>query len=228
MRLLAILVPLLVLPACAAAGRADAATYSWVWILTGPQDAAVQGEARQQAFAGHFGNMGRLAEEGALLVAGPMAEPRASLDHRGIFILDVADGAAAHAVAATDPAAIAGIFRLEVEPFLTAAPIRELPARHQAFVAASGVADPPMDFHCRGYVMVTGTPARAAEAALAGAPEVLLAGRFPARDAAHFWLDFTDADAARAFLAARAGAVDWLLMPWFGSEEIGLLAGSAR
>lgn len=228
MRLPALLALLLLAPACAAPGAADAAHYSWVWILTGPNDASVQGAARQQAFAGHFSNMGRLSDEGALLVAGPMAEPRASLDHRGIFILDLADASAAHQVAATDPAAMAGIFRLEVEPFVTTASLRELPARHQAFVAASGVANPPMDFHCRAYVMASGVPARDAEAVLADAHEVLLSGRFPARDAAHFWLDFTDAEAARAFLAERGGSVEWQLIPWFGSEEIGLLAAPAR
>lgn len=221
--------PLLLLSAatsCAAASAPPERAYSWVWILTGPRDAEVQGEARAAAFAGHFANMDRLAQEGSLLVAGPMAEPRASPEHRGIFILRQPELAAARAVAATDPTTQAGIFRLEVEPFLTAAPLAAVPARHDAAVAASGLAEPPMGYHCRSYVLLTGVPAATAARELRGAPAVLVAGRLPQRDAAVFWLDCESADAAQDLLRDhRASGVAWTVIPWFGTAEIAGLAG---
>jgi hypothetical protein len=40
-------------------------------LKTGPKDADVKGDERKQIFAGHFANIGRLADEGKLAVAGP-------------------------------------------------------------------------------------------------------------------------------------------------------------
>jgi len=38
-------------------------------LKTGPKDAGIQGEERKKIFAGHFTNIGRLADEGKLAVA---------------------------------------------------------------------------------------------------------------------------------------------------------------
>jgi len=40
-------------------------------LKTGPKDAEIKGDARKEIFAGHFANIGRLADEGKLAVAGP-------------------------------------------------------------------------------------------------------------------------------------------------------------
>ncbi|HEX6641293.1 MAG TPA: hypothetical protein VF215_09275, partial [Thermoanaerobaculia bacterium] len=40
-------------------------------LKTGPKDAEIQGDQRKEIFAGHFANIGRLADEGKLAVAGP-------------------------------------------------------------------------------------------------------------------------------------------------------------
>lgn len=218
------LLPFLLLGACAAPAAAPAHDWSWVWILTGPQDAQVQGEARQAAFAGHFANMGRLAEEGALLLAGPFAEPRAQADHRGVFVLATADAAEAQALADTDPTAQAGVFVFDVESFRTSDRLDLVLGMHERAVAASGEPNPSPGFHARPYVLVSGRPARAAERALApSAQPVLFAGRVGAGSAerALYCLDAQSAEEARALLDALPGAgVQWVVMPWFATAEL--------
>src|SRR5688500_450617 len=43
-------------------------------LTTGPKDSEIQGEERKQVFAGPFANIGRLADEGKLAVAGPFGK----------------------------------------------------------------------------------------------------------------------------------------------------------
>lgn len=225
------LLPLCLLGACAAPAAAPAHDWSWVWILTGPQDAHVQGEARQAAFTGHFANMGRLAEEGALLLAGPFAEPRAQADHRGIFVLATEDAAEAQALAGTDPAAQAGVFVFDVESFHTSDRLDLVAGMHERAVAASGEPNPAPGFHARPYVLVSGRPARAAERALApSTASVLFAGRLGAGGGARalYCLDAQNAEEARALLdALPASGVEWVVMPWFATAELVNLRGAA-
>lgn len=217
------------LASCAAPSAPEAPSgrdFAWVWLLTGPRDAEVQGEERAAAFAGHFANMGRLSDEGVLVLAGPMAEPLARPDHRGVYVFDVPDLETARAAASTDPAVQAGIFVMEAENFRTAAPLDEVPARHEAFVAASGEVDPPMGFHCRPYVLLTGTPAVAAEHALGKtAARVLMSGRLVDRDTALFCLDLMEAGPAQAMADSLGDeGVVWTVIPWFATEEVAGLA----
>ena len=59
-------------------------------------------EAKNQAFRGHFDNMDKMAEEGKLIVAGPIGKNEN--EYRGIFILNIADLEEARALVQTDPA----------------------------------------------------------------------------------------------------------------------------
>jgi uncharacterized protein YciI len=73
--------------------------YVLVILKTGPTPLP-RGEARDAMFKGHFANINRLADEGTLVLAGPLD----GVDgRRGIFILDAADIAEARALVATDP-----------------------------------------------------------------------------------------------------------------------------
>lgn len=63
-------------------------SYVLVILKTGPNDATVKGKEREEIFAGHMANIGRLAEEGKLAVAGPFGTNEKGF--RGLFILNVA------------------------------------------------------------------------------------------------------------------------------------------
>jgi uncharacterized protein len=67
--------------------------------------------------AGHMENIGRLAKEKKLAIAGPFLHGG---DLRGIFIFDVASMEEAEELCKTDPAIIAGRLRYEIYPWLSA------------------------------------------------------------------------------------------------------------
>lgn len=82
----------------------------WMVILkTGPQDKVITDSTeRSQLFAGHFGNMKRLHNEGVLKVAGPFGKN--DFTWRGLFIFDCNTREEAEAYVKTDPTVKAGIF----------------------------------------------------------------------------------------------------------------------
>ena len=72
---------------------------------TGPNKMA-DGEARKAMFAGHFANMGKLAGEKKLLLAGPLDGKEG---RRGIFVFDTPGIATAQTWVATDPVSSAAL-----------------------------------------------------------------------------------------------------------------------
>lgn len=77
-------------------------------LKTGPKDGEVQGEARKEVFAGHFANIGRLADEGKLAVAGPFGKNEKA--YRGLYIFNVSTIEEAEKLVVLDPAVKAGVF----------------------------------------------------------------------------------------------------------------------
>ncbi len=78
--------------------------YVLVILKTGPNKLPA-GPERDEMFKGHFANMGRLAGEKKLTLAGPLD----GVDGwRGLFVLAVADIEEAKALVATDPVIIKG------------------------------------------------------------------------------------------------------------------------
>ena len=67
----------------------------------------------------HLANIGRLAEDGRLLIAGPFAYDESDTDQslRGIFIFDTETRAEAEELARTDPAVQAGRLALRIIPW---------------------------------------------------------------------------------------------------------------
>jgi len=84
-------------------------------LKTGPNDAKVTGDARKEIFKGHFANMGRLAAEGKLAVAGPFNDP--AKVYRGLFIFAVATVDEAKALAESDPTVKSGVLVAEYIPW---------------------------------------------------------------------------------------------------------------
>jgi uncharacterized protein len=77
-------------------------------LKTGPKDAEVTGDARKEIFAGHFANIGKLAEEGKLAVAGPFGKNDKA--YRGLYIFNVTTIEEAEKLVMLDPAVKAGVF----------------------------------------------------------------------------------------------------------------------
>jgi uncharacterized protein len=66
---------------------------------------------------GHLDNIGRLAKEGKILVAGPFGD---NGDWRGMFIFDAASKEEVETLLASDPAIAAGRLAYEIHPWWTA------------------------------------------------------------------------------------------------------------
>src|SRR5688572_15491154 len=75
--------------------------YVLVILKTGPNDTSIKGKQRENIFAGHMANIGRLADEKKLAVAGPFGKN--DKGYRGLFILNVASVEEAQRLADTDP-----------------------------------------------------------------------------------------------------------------------------
>ena len=67
---------------------------------------------RDSLFRGHFANINKLADEGKLVVAGPLEKNENQ--YRGIFILDVKTFAEAGLLLQNDPTVSQGIFKPEM------------------------------------------------------------------------------------------------------------------
>ena len=99
-------------------------------LKTGPNDAKVTDKKeRAELFKGHMANIGRLADEGKLAVAGPFNDPERK--YRGIFILAVQTVDEARALADTDPAIKAGVFVVEYIPWFGSASLMATPDIHK-------------------------------------------------------------------------------------------------
>lgn len=98
-------------------------------LKTGPNDASVKGKERDETFKGHMANIGRLADEGKLAVAGPFMKNDRT--YRGLFILNVETVEEAEKLVMTDPAVRAGIFVVEMTPWYGSASLLATPEIHK-------------------------------------------------------------------------------------------------
>ncbi len=104
-------------------------SYIFATLLTGPNDAVITDEAeRAELFKGHFANMGRLAEEGKLVLAGPFMEAG---EKRGLFILNVETIDEAEALVQSDPSIAAGIFKVEFVKYYGSAALMQVNDVHK-------------------------------------------------------------------------------------------------
>lgn len=103
--------------------------YVFCILETGPRDAEFKGEERQKIFAGHFANIGRLADENKLVVAGPFGKNDRS--YRGLYIFNVETVEEAEKLVALDPAVKAGVFVAELTPWYGTAALMVVSETHK-------------------------------------------------------------------------------------------------
>ena len=104
-------------------------SYVFATLLTGPNDATItDAEKRGELFKGHFANMGRLAKEGKLVLAGPFVE---GAPKRGLFIFNVATIEEAEALVQSDPSIAAGIFKVEFTKYYGTAALMQVNDIHK-------------------------------------------------------------------------------------------------
>lgn len=81
---------------------------SYVLVILETGSVTIEDKAKvQELFAGHMENIGRLAEEGKLIIAGPLQKNE--LNYRGIFIFNTSTIEEATVWVNTDPAIQAGL-----------------------------------------------------------------------------------------------------------------------
>lgn len=101
--------------------------YVLVILRSGPTPVPA-GAQRDEMFRGHFANMKRLADEGRLVLAGPLGGGDGGA--RGIFVLAVPDIAQARELVATDPVVINGEMVAEYHPYYGSAALMLIPGLH--------------------------------------------------------------------------------------------------
>ncbi len=103
--------------------------YVLVLLKTGSRDGEFKDQERSDIFAGHMKNIGRLADDGKLAVAGPFRQNEQGM--RGLFILNVETVEEARALVDTDPAVSAGILIAEMTPWYGSASLMATPEIHK-------------------------------------------------------------------------------------------------
>lgn len=109
--------------------------YVLVILKSGPQRMP-DGEARKAMFAGHFANMGRLAEEGKLALAGPFGQNGDGW--RGLFVMATADVEEARRWTETDPVIVNGEMVADYVPWYGSAALMQIGEIHKT-IAAQGL-----------------------------------------------------------------------------------------
>lgn len=110
------------------ASRARSPSNVLVILRTGP-NTAHSSAGSEALYNGHMANIRRLADEGKLVVAGPLGEN--AQHYQGIFVLNVASAAEARILLQPDPAIAAGIFEADVYGWYGSAALMQVPSLHR-------------------------------------------------------------------------------------------------
>lgn len=102
--------------------------YVFVILKTGPK-ADLPKDERDRLFTGHMVNLNRLADEGKLVVAGPLFKN--DRQYEGIFVFNAGTVKEAEALLATDPAVAGGALAFEAFAWYSSAALMEIPALHK-------------------------------------------------------------------------------------------------
>jgi uncharacterized protein YciI len=100
--------------------------YVMAFLKAGPNRDRDSTEAAELQ-AAHMANIGRMAEEGKLVLAGPFLDDG---ELRGIYVFNVKTIEEARALTASDPAIQAGRLVMELKPWYGSAAMMEINAMH--------------------------------------------------------------------------------------------------
>ena len=109
--------------------------YVLVILKTGPKDAEFKGKERDDIFAGHMANIGRLAEAGKLAVAGPFMKN--DKGYRGLYIFNAKTIEEAQQIVDTDPAVKSGILIPDMTLWYGSASLMATPEIHKKIAKAN-------------------------------------------------------------------------------------------
>jgi len=98
-------------------------------LKTGPKDGDFKGKERDDIFKGHFANIGNLAEQGKLAIAGPFEKNDRA--YRGLYIFNVPTIEEAEKLVVLDPAVKAGVFVPELTLWYASAALMGLNDIHK-------------------------------------------------------------------------------------------------
>lgn len=101
--------------------------YIFCILKTGPVKDTLKA-VKDSLFAGHMKNIGRLAEEGKLVMAGPFGKNERS--YRGLYVFNVSTVKEAEELLVTDPAVQAGLLVGELTPLYCSAALMGLNETH--------------------------------------------------------------------------------------------------
>lgn len=102
--------------------------YVFVILKTGPK-ADIPKVESDKLFTGHMANLNRLADEGKLVVAGPLFKN--DRQYEGIFVFNVGTVKEAEALLATDPAVAGGALAFEAYAWYSSAALMEVADLHK-------------------------------------------------------------------------------------------------
>ncbi|WP_345990875.1 YciI family protein [Chryseobacterium sp. Chry.R1] len=103
--------------------------YTIVMLTTGP--VKIEDKAKMsEIMKGHMANIGKLADEGKIIVAGPFLEKNKE-NYRGMFIFNTKSKEEAEQWVKTDPAVKAGVFSYELLPWYGSAALPLYVKHHQ-------------------------------------------------------------------------------------------------
>lgn len=198
--------------------------YTLVYLKTGPAK-DLSKDAQAQAFAGHFANMGKLARDGRLVLAGPFGKQRSDAALRGLFVLATGDVKLAQEWASTDPAVQAGVFAIECHSLRTDAALPQFVAaeiaREDADKAA-GRTPKPSD-SVRGYALLVVDDFEQMHDALDGRREALLVARLDGTKGFAVVNCVDRVAAEEAFASVRGQLGEHRFEEWFASTGLAQL-----
>ncbi len=98
-------------------------------LLKSGTNTTVSKEESKKLFEGHMANIGKLAKEGKLVVAGPFMKN--DRNYRGIYVFNVETVEEAKKLVETDPAIKANLLEAELTPWYCTAALQEIPKMHE-------------------------------------------------------------------------------------------------